>query len=199
MKLFNIFIFCVCVLFKLSGEEPCLYLTSREDVAEKFIEKVREEKERICLVTPRLSQLDVVDALIEAYRRNVQVEVIVDSFFISMSSPLHRLIREGIAVWVWQPRLFPPKCPPSLPGPYPKKKVRIPQKRMNHSFCVFGSDECWTGSYAFSVKSKFPPLENAVLFRSEKLAKEFLEEFGRMKKKHVVSLPLYLQQKEVSP
>ncbi len=200
MKLYQILVVCLCVFSQGVAEEPCLYLTSQEDVAERFIERVQEEKERICLASHKLTHVGIVNALIEAHRRNVLVEVIVDSASVFKSSPIHRLIKEGIFVCVLQSPSLPVPLPPRYPGIPPGVAKPTPrfQKRMNHTFCVFGSDLSWTGSYAFIAKSKFAHFENALLLKDEKIAKEFLEEFDRMKKKHVIYLPLYLQQKEVS-
>jgi phosphatidylserine/phosphatidylglycerophosphate/cardiolipin synthase-like enzyme len=200
MKLYGMLLFFFFFMIsQLSSDETCLYLTSREDVGQRFIERVQEEKEQILLASHRLSHSGVIEALIEAHRRNVRVEVIVDSVSVSKNSCLQRLIREGIFVSVWQSQGFPVPIPseyPGIPPGIPKPKPRF-QRRMNHSFCVFGSDLAWTGSYAFGVKSKFPNFENAILVRDEKVAKEFLEEFEKMKKKHAIYLPLYLEQKEL--
>ncbi len=180
MKIYQVLVVCVCIFFKVVAEEPSLYLSSQEDLSEKFIEKIQEEKERIFLASIRLSNFAVIDALIEAHQRNVQVEVLVDASSVSKKSCLQKLSKEGIPVWVWQGEA--------------KKKGR---RRMHHSFCVFGSSLLWTGSYGFRGKASGAHFEGALLLRNEKIAKEFLEEFEKMKGQGALYLPLHIQQKEV--
>jgi phosphatidylserine/phosphatidylglycerophosphate/cardiolipin synthase-like enzyme len=179
MKLCLILVLFFCTFFKIEAGEPYLYLSSQEDVAERFIQKVREEKDRIFLASGRLSHAGIIEALVQAHQRNVHVEVIVDASFVSKTSCLQKLTKEGIAVWVWtQPEL--------------KKKGK---RRMKHAFCVFGPDLAWTGSYSFGGKSTLPHLENALLLKEEKIAKEFLEEFENIKGKGAMYFPLHIQQK----
>ncbi len=190
MNLYKILVVFLCLCCEVRSAETCLYLTSREDVAQKFIERVQTEKERVSLATRRLSHGGILEALIEAHRRNVLVEIIVDSASVSRNSSLHRLIKEGISVWVWRSASL------ELSQNFPRGKRG--SQRMHHSFCLFGSDFSWTGSYGFGRKSKIAHLESALLIRDEHVAKQLLGEFEKMKGEQAVPLPLYLQQKEVA-
>ncbi len=174
----------VFILLFLSAEagEPCLYFTSQVDVSEKFIEKVKAEKKSIRMASHRLSELEVIRSLIDAHRRDVSVEVIVDSLSVTKQTPLTLLVKEGIPVFVWSSESFP------------KKKNEAP-RRMHHGFCVFGSDTSWTGSYSFSLKSRFHHFEQALLLQDEKISKGFLAEFEEIKKKHTTPFFLYVEQK----
>ena len=185
MKLGCVFIVALCVCLKINADEFYLYFTSKEDVGEKFIERTRGEKLSIQMATHRLSQVEVIQSLIEAHRRNVLVEVIVDSITITKQTPLLLLLKEGVDVFVWNLESFP------------KKKSEAP-RRLHHSFCVFGRDCSWSGSYSFSLKSRFHHFESALLVQNEKIAKDFLEQFQEIKKNHTIPLPLYLQKKGIA-
>lgn len=184
MSLYKILAVLLCFCCEVRSAETSLYLSSKEDIAQKFIERIQGERERVCLATKRLAHGGILEALIDAHRRNVLVEIIVDSTSVSGNSSLHRLIKEGIAVWVWRS--------PELP------RLKRGSQRMNHSFCLFGSTFSWTGSYGFGMKSKIAHLESALLFKDEQVVKELLDEFEKMKGKHSIYFPLYLQQKEVN-
>ncbi len=177
------YLVCMVLVFcAAEAQEPSLYLTSQVDVAEKFIERVRGEKKSIRMASHRLSELDVIKALIEAHQKGVSVEVIVDSVSVTKQTPLTLLAKEGIPVFVWQSESFP------------KKKNEAP-RRMHHGFCVFGSDLSWTGSYSFSLKSRFHHFEQALVLQDEKISKGFLEEFEEIKKKHTTPFSEYIKQK----
>ena len=175
----------ILLFLELRAEEPSLYFTSQVDVAEKFIEKVKAEKKSIRMASHRLSELEVIRSLIEAHKRDVSVEVIVDSLSVTKQTPLTLLVKEGISVFVWRSESFP------------KKKGESP-RRMYHGFCVFGSDTSWTGSYSFSLKSRFHHFEQALLVQDEKISKGFLQEFEEIKKNHTMPFSLYVEQKGVS-
>ncbi len=179
MRSFCFFAFLLCFL-TAQAQETSLYFTSQTDVSAIFIEKIRSEQKSIRLVSHRLSEVKVIEALIDAHQRAVSVEVIVDSVSVTKKTPLKLLVKEGVPVFVWNSEGFP------------KKKSEAP-RRMHHGFCVFGSDLCWTGSYSFSLKSRFHHFENALLLQDEKISKGFLKEFEDIKKKHVISFSEYLR------
>ena len=182
---FFVLFLCFASFGFLEAEEPVLYLTSKEDVSLKFIEKVKKESQCIRMASHRLSDPAVVQALMEAHQRKVSVELIVDSTSLTKNTPLKRLLEEGVPVFVWQTEKLP------------KKKSEAP-RRLRHAFCVFGADQCWIGSYSFSLKRRFRPFESVLLLQDEKIAKELLMEFEEIKKEYTISLFSYLKQREVS-
>lgn len=182
VKYICLFIVALVTFLKIDADESYLYFTSEVDVAKKFIERVGEEKQSIKLAAHRLSQVEVIESLIEAHRRNVLVEVIVDSVTITKNTPLSLLVKEGISVFVWNQESFP------------KKKNQSPG-RLHHSFCVFGLKNSWTGSYSFSLKSKFHHFENALFVSNEKVAKAFSQEFEEIKKNHTMPFSLPVEKK----
>lgn len=164
--------------------EPVVYLTSKEDVSSKFIEKIKKETVSIRMVCHRLSDPAVVQSLVEAHARNVSVELIVDSVSLTKNTPLKKLLEEGILVFVWQSDRVPKKKGETL-------------KRLKHSFCVFNQEKCWLGSYSFPLKRRYHPFESAVSFESQDVAKKLLNEFETIKKEYSISLSSFLKQREV--
>lgn len=172
-----------CISPALSGETS-LYLTSKEDVSSRFIEKIGREMKTIRMVSHRLSDPAIIQSFIEAHKKKVSVELIVDSVSLTKNTPLKRLVEEGIPVFIWQADKVPKKKSEAL-------------RRLKHSFCVFGVDKCWLGSYSFSLKRKYRPFESVLFLEDEKAAKALLEEFEEMKKEYTVPLFSFLKQREL--
>jgi len=172
--------FCLCIFvgaFFLSQglfAESVLYFSPEVDVNSVFVKKVRDEQKSVKLISHRLSNLNVIQALQDAHRRGVSVEVIVDKVSITKNSPLKSLVEEGGSVLVWSP---------------------TNKKPMNYNFCVFGSSSSWAGSYIFSLKEDLERFENAVFLEDKKVAATYLIEFERIKGLGVVSFSKCFKEK----
>lgn len=178
----------VCFLFlsalSSSEEKKCLlYFTGQEDVSLRFVEKIQKETKAIRMAAHRLSQKEIIQALVEAHRRNVWIEVIVDAVSVTKHSLLKELLKEGIPVFVWNAKK-------SAPG-------GDKAKSLGHRFCVFGQESAWAGSYDFSIKSSSSPLEEALWIEDEEIAKSFLDRFAQLKQSHAVPLDIYVKQKGI--
>jgi mitochondrial cardiolipin hydrolase len=175
--------FCLCIflgVFFLSTEliaETVLYFSPEVDVSSVFVEKVRNERKSIKLISYRLSNLKVIQALEDAHRRGVSVEVIVDKVSITKNSPLKTLVEEGGSVLVWSP---------------------ANKKPMNYNFCVLGSSSSWTSSHVFYLKEDLERFENAVFLEDKKVAAAYLIEFERIKGLGVVSFSKCFKEKGFS-
>lgn len=169
-----------------SAIEPVVYFTSETDLSKKFIEQIKSESKKIRMATERLSDVEVIKALVAAHKRGVSVEVIVDPITVTSRSPLSLLVSGGISVFVWKPDVEPLK-----------KKKNEPARRMHHVFCVFGSNISWTGSYSFSLKRLFAHRENALVLQDEKVSSAFISEFEKMKLANAILLPAYLEGKKI--
>jgi phosphatidylserine/phosphatidylglycerophosphate/cardiolipin synthase-like enzyme len=172
-------------MFSFAGETPALYLTSKDDVSSKFIEQVDQEERSIKMISQRMSDPEVVKALILAHKRGAFVELIVEPSTVTKNSPLLLCLENAIEVFVWQS------------DKVPKSKSEA-KRRLHHFFTVFGSKLCWLGSYSFSLKRKYRPFESSLLFSDEKLAGQLLEEFDTIKKNYTIPLEAYLKSKELS-
>jgi len=177
MKYCFILMFVFSFVLGLEAQDPILYFSSQVDIPSVFIEKVEAEQKSIKLVSYRLSDVGVVQALIKAHQRGVLVEVIVDSVAVTKNSPLKLLVKEGVSVLVWSPS---------------------DKKRMNYGFCVFGSSLSWTGSYNFSLKSGSKSFEDVLLLEDEKVASAFLKEFENIKKQDVIPFLSVLKERELA-
>ena len=162
---FVFFITCI-----LQAKEPEVYFSATTDLAKKYMEYVGQEEQSIRVVSYRLSDVKIITSLIQAHRRGVSVEVIVDPKSLTKHSKLRLLVEEGGEVFVWKGK-----------------------DRMHHAFCLFGQDLVWTGSYTFSLQTRFQHREGAVILSDLKSGKKFFEEFARIKRENTVPFLDYLK------
>lgn len=169
------FMFILCSIGILEAKDPSVYFTTDTDLAKKCIEYIQKEQESIRIASHRLSNTQVISALLQAFRRGVLVEVVVDAETVTKHSRLQLLANEGATVLIWKSEA--------------KKK-----DHMHHSFCLFGKELTWTGSYSFSLQKKFNHKENVTVFSDEKISKSFLKEFDAVKKGNTVSFLEYVKE-----
>jgi phosphatidylserine/phosphatidylglycerophosphate/cardiolipin synthase-like enzyme len=149
------------------------YFSPKDQIAKRLIALIEKEQKSIYLAVYCFSHRGISEALIQAKRRGVQVEVIVDPFSVKTRFPLGRLARSDIPVFVWNPPM------PSPHGEKPQKK----QPLMHDKFCIFGGSGVWTGSFNFTYDADLKNRENVLFFEDAEIAKSYLDHFKAMKHK----------------
>lgn len=176
--------FFVLLVFAATGylgaSQPLAYFSEDIDISKKFIEEIEKEKVCIRMASYRLSDAKVVKALVEAHQKGVSVEVIVDSVTVTKKTPVKILVDSGVPVYVWKV----------------KGGKKGKSQHMHHSFCLFGKDVAWSGSYSFSLEKVYQHREGVLVLHDEKIVSSFLGEFEQIKKKHALSYEAYLAQKK---
>ena len=87
----------------------------------------------------------------EARKRGVNVEIIVDPFFDQGArAPLNRMAQAGIALYVWDPPPTPNVSPAVIVD---EKKHKSHKPLMHNKFRVFGHKTVWTGSFNFTSEA----------------------------------------------
>lgn len=166
-------IFALCSLISLEAKAPSVYFSSETDLAKKCVVLIKRETQSIRIASHRLSNTQIIQALLDVHKRGVLIEIIVDSETVTKNSRLQLLAKEGVSIWVWQPKM--------------KKD------RMRHSFGIFGDDTLWTGSYSFSLNKKFDHRESVMLIVDEGLVRNFFKEFETLKKGEVIPFLEYIK------
>lgn len=154
----------------LHAKQPEVYFSNNTDLAKKCIEYVKQESLSIRIVSHRLSDPKVIASLVQAYKRGVSVEVIVDPKTVTKRSRLRLLAEEGAGVFVWKG-----------------------SDRMHHAFCLFGKDTLWNGSYTFSLQKKFQHREGVVIVSDSRISKIFFDEFALIKKEYTTPFLEYIE------
>lgn len=154
------------------------YFSPEDHVEKRLIDAIHEEKESLYICVYHFTHRGIVTALIDAKKRGVEVEVVVDQFAVKGSSPLHRLNKAGIPVYVWDP--------------YRSKNKKIRRPVMNHKFCVFGTEKVWTGSFNFTYESARLHQENVLVMEDETLAQGYKNQFHTIKHRSCTPLGSFL-------
>lgn len=154
-----------------------VYFSPDDQLEKRLIEEIEKESKSIQICVYNFTHRSIADALIQAKRRGVDVEVIVDRFSVKMRAPLHKLVEAQIPVYVWDP------C-------YRKKTSHRPL--MHNKFCVFGGETVWTGSFNFTYEASRIHQENVVVLHDPALAAAFKGQFHTIKVRSCSPLTSYV-------
>ena len=193
MHLFILFCF-FSVSFGFSQEkEPIVnyqILFSPEDhIAEELIALIKKEQTSIKSAIYCLLHRDILKALIEAHKRGVKVEIIIDSYSMKSRFASKKMQEANIPVFVWNPTLPIVKVKND-------RKIKKSRSLMHDKFCIFGNNRVWTGSFNFTFAGSNANRENVIILENKEIASRYLEEFERLKKEGCSSINEYLLQKE---
>jgi phosphatidylserine/phosphatidylglycerophosphate/cardiolipin synthase-like enzyme len=145
----------------------------QDHVADELISLINKEKKSIKAAVFCLMHQGIAKALIEAHKRGVEVEIIVDPFSVKTRSPVKKMAAANIPIYVWDP-----SCPI-------KTKDGIRQKKrkplMHDKFCILGNKRVWTGSFNFTFEGATRNRENVIVLENESIAGLYLAEFERLK------------------
>jgi len=176
--LFILSFFPLTAVFSLEKEPIANYqvLFSPEDhVADELIALIEKEQKSVKAAVYCLMHRGIIKALINAYQRGVQVEVIVDPFSIKSRSPIKKMHEANIPIFVWNP---------PLPTVLTKNGRKVKKRRplMHDKFCILGDKRVWTGSFNFTFAAANANRENVIFLENKEIASRYLEEFERLKK-----------------
>ncbi len=157
------------VAFSAQKELPAIqvFFSPKDQVARRLISLIEKEQKSIRVAVYCITHRGIAEALVQAKKRGVDVEVIVDPFSVKNRLPVDRIARCGIPVFVWESQVN-------------KKKKAL----MHDKFCVFGAKGVWTGSFNFTYNADLENCENALFFEDAEIAKRYLDQFKIIKYKN---------------
>src|SRR4051812_43534824 len=107
MVIFQLLFFLVGLTAPLWGSavttHATVYFSPEDHLDKRLIEQIDKENKSIHVCIYTFTHRAIADALVEAKKRGVEVEVIVDRFSVKIKAPLQRLVDAGIPVFVWEP------------------------------------------------------------------------------------------------
>jgi len=178
-------VLCCFAPFTLFAVAPEVYFAPQDRLDEKLISLIEKEKKSIHAAIYCLTHREVIQALIDAKKRSVAVEVLTDPFSLQAKAPLKRLAQAGVLVAVWHP--------------HPKegqKRGRRKHPLMHDKFCVFGEEKVWTGSFNFTYEASVANQENAVVLHDPAIAARYLAQFRKMRLEDALSFREYVATKK---
>lgn len=179
----GIFLICLGVIFNrvdaaVQTQHAIVYFSPDDQVEKRLIGMIEKEQKSVHVAIYCMTHRGIANALIEAKKRGVMVEVIVDRFSVKVKGPLQKMADAGILVSVWDP------------DPLRRKKAHRPL--MHNKFCVFGDETVWTGSFNFTYEASRMHQENAVVLRDSALATAFKNQFINIKMRSCIPLGSYV-------
>lgn len=168
--MFRVLVFCLFFVAGHAlqiGQHATVYFSPDDQMEKRLIGFIEEEKESIHVAIYCMTHRGIANALIEAKKRGVDVQVIVDRFSVKITSPVRKMVEAKIPVFVWDP------------DSGNRKKAHRPL--MHNKFCIFGRDLVWTGSFNFTYEASRMHQENALVLRDPKIAEAFKNQFATIK------------------
>ncbi len=126
-------------------------------VDELIIDDINSAQKTIRLAIYGFSNDKIRDAILEAYKRGVDTIIVTDDKRVNQEN-IQILKSEGITIIDDQ----------------------NPSALMHHKFLVIDGNIVWSGSANYNYYSFYKNNENLVKFKSSKVAKVYLEEFGEL-------------------
>lgn len=160
-----------------------VYFAPDQDMFQRIISLIDSEKKSIKMAIYSLSHRDIIDALIRAYQKGIDVQIILDHGKKAI------LAHAGISVYLFVPEKFGNG----------KRMVADQEENnrghhgktyalMHNKFCLFGCNEhdkrlIWTGSTNFAYFSNLIFQNNAVVLDNPALIDKFEKQFELIKNK----------------
>lgn len=161
-----------------------IYFSPEDKLSEHLIALIDKEDKSIQAAVYCLTHRKIANALIQAKKRGVHVELIVDPFSVKLRTPVHRMSQQGIEIFVWDPEEL-------LVGRSGQASIGKPI--MHDKFCILGHKIVWTGSFNFTNQADEYNQENAIVLEDVEAAKRFSEEFNKIKKRGCIPYGKYLE------
>lgn len=159
-----------------SDNTICKVLFSPDDkVKDMLIGLINNEKKSIMCAIYTMTERDITKAFINAKKRGVSLEFVVDRSYASdRYSRVAEIANHHIPVWVFQAGT----------------DERI-TGLMHNKFCVFkenvqGKSLVWTGSYNFTKRASTANQENALVLDAPTIVQCFTEQFAVLKNRSLL-------------
>ncbi len=155
----------------------CAYFAPDDDLQEQLIALINKEKKAIQLAIFSFTDKKIAQALIDAKKRGVVVELVADpGFLYDRYTKIPDLKKENIKIFIYDPKSS-------------KNNKGTLNNVMHNKFVIFiendGTAKVWTGSYNFTTSARRSNQENVVVLDDQQVIEKFKEQFQQLKKRTV--------------
>lgn len=158
------------------------YFSPDDDLQQKLIDYIKYEHEGIKLAIFSFTDKEIADALIDAHKRGVKIEVVADAGLLAdRFGKIACLQESGIKVYLYDPNRS-------------SRDVKTLSHIMHNKFVLFQKNRgdralIWTGSYNFTKSARLSNRENVVVLDNSEIIAKFNRQFDRLKKETIPYSP----------
>ncbi len=151
------------------------YFSPDDDLQQKLIDYIKYEQQGIKLAIFSFTDKDIADALINAHKRGVKIEVVADAGLLAdRFGKIACLQESGIDIYLYDPSQA-------------RRDVKTLSHIMHNKFVLFQKNRgdralIWTGSYNFTKSARLSNRENVVVLDNSDIIAKFNRQFERLKK-----------------
>ena len=172
MSISNVFKIIFLVLFIFFGPlfpGSIVYFSPKDKVSNKLIEQINQTKNKIYAAVYMLTDKTIANALINAKRRSVDVQIVTDSSCLqSEYNKVELLKNNGIDVFLYKPRA---------------KNINSRLNEIMHNKFAIFDNKVWTGSFNWTVSAGKRNRENVLCVQEDAVCKKYEHEFEKLKRK----------------
>lgn len=145
-----------------------VFFSPDDNIEKKLINYIKGAKHTIHAAVYMITSANIAKALIEAKKREVDVQVITDeSCMVSRYGKIHQLESENIEVFCLK---------------HHHTKERFSTPLMHHKFAII-DDTLWTGSFNWTRSANTINQENVIVTNSPSAYRRYQQQFSLLKKR----------------
>lgn len=154
------------------------YFSPDDDLQQKLIDYIKHEQEGIKLAIFSFTDKDIADALIDAHKRGVKIEVVADAGLLAdRFGKIACLQESGIKIYLYDPNQA-------------HRDAKTLSHIMHNKFVLFQKNKqngplIWTGSYNFTRSARLSNKENVVVLDNVHIITKFDRQFDGLKKETI--------------
>jgi len=148
-----------------------------DNLQETLIKLIKHAQGSICIAIYAFTDTKIAQALLDAHKRGVAIEVVIDPSGIKdRSCRIGMLQKHGITVYVY--------------NPYNDNELQH-SSLMHNKFVIFehtaGGMLVWTGSFNFTRAAGLRNQENVVILNDPSVVQRYQQQFERLKSRSVIA------------
>lgn len=151
------------------------YFSPEDDLQQKLIDYIKHEQQGIKLAIFSFTDKEIADALIDAHKRGVTVEIVADAGLLAdRFGKISCLQESGIKIYLYDPNQV-------------HRDAKTLSHIMHNKFVLFQKNRedrplIWTGSYNFTRSARLSNKENVVVLDNSDIITKFNNQFNGLKK-----------------
>lgn len=154
------------------------YFSPDDDLQQKLIDYIKHEQQGIKLAIFSFTDKEIADALIDAHKRGVTIEVVADAGLLAdRFGKISCLQESGIKIYLYDPSQA-------------HRDIKTLSHIMHNKFVLFQKNRenrplIWTGSYNFTRSARLSNRENVVVLDNPGIITKFDRQFDGLKKETI--------------